>query len=59
LYDDCIKAPAGRHKKSHKFFDPIHKKFNNAKNGKYFQPFERIELIEPFEQQNQRGKLNR
>ena len=23
----------------------------NAKNGKYFQPFERIELIEPFEQQ--------
>jgi len=30
-----------------------------AKNGKYFQPFERIELIEPFEQQlNPPSKLN-
>jgi len=47
----ALKPQRGDIKKAHKFFNPIHKRFNTAKNGKYFKPFEHIELIEPIEQQ--------
>jgi hypothetical protein len=50
MYDHCIKAPAGRHKKIAQIFQPNAKKINTATNGEYFQPFE--------QQLNLRSKLN-
>jgi len=45
----ALKPQRGDIKKSHKF-STQYTKINTAINGKYSQPFELIEQIEPFEQ---------